>query len=254
MEKVKPFFRMLAKGVLSAFLVSGLIAASYASSVVFSIGSSAYGKELFEKYEIRVIRPRYFTKRKKFELGVSGNVIMNQPFIYTYSGSASLGFHFTEQFGLELAGTYGFSIDKEDKEILHSETFRIETQILRTQYELSGALQYTPIYGKYQLSSGRLIYFDTYFTAGYGLSGIEYRYEQCETDEKPRPQGRVVSYGSFLFGAGQRYFISKKTSIKWGVRASTFSYDIADGGCEGSASEESTQYNVTMHTGISRFF
>ena len=38
----------------------------------------------FKDIEIRVIRPKYFAKRSKFELGAQATVITNQTFIYTF--------------------------------------------------------------------------------------------------------------------------------------------------------------------------
>ena len=95
--------------------------------------------EEFKDYEIRVIRPRYFTKAKRFELGSQALVVMNQTFIYTYLLSGILTYHFNESMALELSGAYGFSVDKDDKRVL-KEDFAIRTAILRTQYRALGSL------------------------------------------------------------------------------------------------------------------
>jgi len=75
-------------------------------------------QDKFEDIEVRVIRPRYFNKRFRLELGGSFTAVMNQNFIYTYLGTGMLSFHFAEWIGLELSGSYGFSIDKSDKNLL----------------------------------------------------------------------------------------------------------------------------------------
>ena len=59
-------------------------------------------------------------------------------------------YHFSEALGLEVAGSYGISIDKNDKTLLKEE-FDINTIILRTEYIVSGALLWTPVYGKFKL-------------------------------------------------------------------------------------------------------
>ena len=41
-------------------------------------------KERFKDTEIRVIRPSYFNKAKRFELGAGMNMVMNESFIYTF--------------------------------------------------------------------------------------------------------------------------------------------------------------------------
>ena len=91
-------------------------------------------------------------------------------------------YHFSEALGLEVAGSYGISIDKNDKTLLKEE-FDINTIILRTEYIVSGALLWTPVYGKFQTDEGSLIYFDTFLSFGGGLTGIDYQYDHYN-DEK----------------------------------------------------------------------
>ena len=120
--------KYLAAGLLSILGCGGVGAASAA--------------EQFEKYEIRVIRPKYFAKTGRMETGAQLSVVMNQSFIYTYLATGLLDYHFSETLALEGALAYGFSIDKDDKRTLDS-NFKIKTQILRTQYFMEGGLLYT---------------------------------------------------------------------------------------------------------------
>lgn len=234
------------------------------SAICFAFTPNVVAEE-FEDVEIRVIRPRYMTKRKKFELGTEMIAIMNQTFVYSFLGSGIINYHFTESFALELTGAYGFSIDKEDKRILDSE-FDIQTQILRTKDFLEAAIAWTPIYGKYQLASGRLVYFDTFITVGGGLTGVNYTYDHCIPPEKlpanmrdsapPVPSEKTVHYPSVVGGIGQRFFVSKSTSFKWDVKSHAFFYDLKDGDCNPETAESKTdnQINITLQLGASRFF
>ena len=59
------------------------------SLVIYSAtGYEAYAQsdedQRFENVEIRVVRPRFFNKRKRFELGTQFSAIMNETFIYTF--------------------------------------------------------------------------------------------------------------------------------------------------------------------------
>src|SRR3989344_8290672 len=121
--------------------------------------------ELFEEFEIRVIRPRYFTKGHHFEIGAQFAAITNQTFVYTYLLAANIGYHFSEQWGTELVGAYGLSLEKTEKQILDKD-FDINTQEATTERYYGANVHWTPMYGKYQLRSGRLIYFDTFLSAG----------------------------------------------------------------------------------------
>ncbi|MCX6130514.1 MAG: outer membrane beta-barrel domain-containing protein, partial [Proteobacteria bacterium] len=170
--------------------------------------------ERFKDVEIRVIRPRYFTKSGKLELGAAINAIMNESFIYTFLGTGILTYHFSEEWAIEASGSYGLSIDREDKRILFDE-FNIKTQIFRTSYLAQLGVQWTPIYGKWQLPSGKLVYFDTYFELGVGQTGVEWRYSDfCEAPDlklEPNAEGiptnTTIGYPTFLAGIGQRYFV-----------------------------------------------
>ena len=214
----------------------------------------------FDGYEIRVIRPRYMIKRNRMELGTQGVVVMNQSFIYTMMLSGILDFHLNEMFALEVDGAYGFSIDKEDKRILKSQ-FNINTQILRTQYQLGGGLLWTPIYGKTQLPNGQVVYFDSFATAQVGMTGIAYNYEQCTTPpadrpDLPQPPNPVTkSYPGVALGVGQKYFVSQDFGLRWDLRDTIFSYQKADGSCTPDQAQGSDVHqNITLQGGVSFFF
>lgn len=249
---------MLKKKLLQSTL-AGVVVSLAAPPAVAEIGD-------FGGYEIRVIRPKYMTKRGRVELGGQGLLIMNQSFIYTFMATGILDYHFSEMFAMEIAGAYGFSIDKEDKRILEDE-FDIKTSILRTQYIFNGGLVWTPIYGKTQLPSGDLVYFDSFATLQAGMTGIEYTYEQCvvppddsvgasngDTTEKPPP--KTAGYPTFILGFGQKYFISQNTGLRWDVRDYFFQYNKADGSCDPEAGEAGSgvHQNVTLQLGASTFF
>ena len=240
--------KYLAAGLLSILGCGGVGAASAA--------------EQFEKYEIRVIRPKYFAKTGRMETGAQLSVVMNQSFIYTYLATGLLDYHFSETLALEGALAYGFSIDKDDKRTLDS-NFKIKTQILRTQYFMEGGLLYTPVYGKYQLANGRLIYLDMFFSAGAGMTGVNYLYDHCpkpsdapegvEIVAPPGPKG--ASYPTVFAGVGQRIFMDKKLSLRWDVRGHAFSYNTADGACDPTSATKGSdmQTNITMQLGAGYF-
>ncbi len=200
--------------------------------------SQADESERFKDVEIRVIRPRYFTKSGRLEVGAAMNTIMNESFIYTFLATGLLTYHFNETWSVEGTFSYGNSIDREDKRILFDE-FDIKTQIFRTSYMFELALQYTPIYGKWQLPSGKLVYFDTYLQAGLGQTGVEWHYNDfCEPPDKKLdptaediPKNATKSYPTLMAGIGQRYFVSRKMSYKWDLRANRFQYTVLDGEC-----------------------
>lgn len=214
----------------------------------------------FDGYEIRVIRPRFMAKRGRIELGGQTAIIMNQSFIYTLMATGLLDYHFSEMFAFEAGLAYGFSIDKEDKRILDQE-FSINTQILRTQYIASGGLLWTPIYGKTQLPSGTVVYFDSFVTAQAGMTGIAYTFEHCneprpnhpEDPEKPAP--RTKGYPTGLLGFGQKYFVTQDFGLRWDVRDYFFPVNSADSACDpGTSGKNEFHQNIILQFGASTFF
>ena len=173
----------------------------------------SYG-ENFEDVEIRVwCDPDTLTRPGVFELGAELTTVMNETFIYTFMATGLAAFHFSESFAIEGSFSYGTSLNKEDKRILFDE-FEIKTQIFRTQYNAEIAAQW-------QLSSGRLIYFDTYLQAGVGNTGINWQYDDfCDPPDfttNPDAEASTDKHRKILSrnyaGAGQRYFVSKNRPI-----------------------------------------
>lgn len=217
--------------------------------------------ERFKDVEVRVIRPKYFTKAKRFELGAQLTAIMNETFIYSFLATGLATYHFTESLAFEAFLSYGFNIEKEDKRVLFDE-FDIRTKIFRTTYQMGGVLQYTPIYGKWQLPSGRLVYFDTFLSFGGGMTGITYQYQGSggfctpKPDGSPLPENQTKAYPTFIVGLGQRYYLDKKTAIKWDIRGNMYFYDQADAECDPNSgvSGSSSNNNITLQLGASKFF
>lgn len=220
------------------------------SLLVHATGSIA--EPQFDRYEIRVIRPRYFVKAAKVELGVGTSFVMNQSFIYSYLATGVLTWHFNEALALEGQFAYGSSFDRSEKRILHDD-FDINTVVLRTESMASGRISWTPSYGKYHLTESKVVYFDTFVTAGLGTTGVRYRFDHCE-DPGTAPPARVRQYQTFVIGLGQRHFISKSSSFRIGGELQRFTYENVDADCQGSTTPGSkTNDNVILYLGWSKF-
>ena len=215
--------------------------------------------EAFSEVEVRVIRPRYFSKQGRFELGLQGSVLSNQTFIYTYLMAGMLSYHLSEQWGLELSAALGFSKDKDEKTVLDRD-FSIKTQIVRTRTMYEANVLWTPIYGKYQLANGRLIYFDSFLSAGGGFNGIDYRFDHCRSSDTDAtdaiPANKLVQYPTASVGIGQRFFLSTDSSLKWDLRNHLLFIKAQDGACtpQGTAAATSLHQNISMQFGYTLFF
>jgi outer membrane beta-barrel protein len=214
----------------------------------------------FSDYEIRVIRPKYFWKKNTFELGLQTISISNESFSYTHLISPYFVYHILDYIALETAFGAGASVDKADKVELEK-TFNIKTEVLHTDYIGFLSLLWTPMYGKYQWPSARMIYFDSYLSSGFGMNGIKYHYDHCpmSLDTKgnlvatSRPD-ETVFYPSLSLGAGQRIFINPSESLKWDVRLYTFNINSSDGACfDDQTNEVIAHDNIVFQFGYSYY-
>ena len=201
-----------------------------------------------EEYQINVIRPKFFVKKSRTELGTDLAAVLNQTFTYTYLLSGAIVYHLTDSWGLGVTGAYGLTVDKEDRVVLR-DTFSITVDIFTTEWITEASLFWTPVYGKYQLTSGRLVYFDTYISAGFGMMGIS-----IQSKKKSGVVNDPYSCYSPVIGAGQRFYLNKKTSLRWQIRNHIIWYNGKS--ClpaEPGETEYSLYHTIVTQVGISYF-
>ena len=116
------------------------------SSICFAEQADAQFKDV----EIRVIRPKYFQKSMRLEVGAGIGAVMNGSYTYTYLPSVRIGFHTTEWLEIFGEGSLGLTINKSDCIELGSK-FSIEPVVREIQTIAEGGVTLTPIYGKYHL-------------------------------------------------------------------------------------------------------
>lgn len=207
--------------------------------------------EQFEDVEVRVIRNKYFQKTMRLEFGGNLNVVMNKSFVYTYLASGTLGFHLNEQFALFGEGGAGMTWNKGDCDVLGKE-YRIEPLVDELENWFGGGVAYTPVYGKYQLASGDVLYFDWYFFGAAGIASVTERKGTCipDTDVSSRPFDPAFHYS---IGMGQRYFLSKNTAFVWNVRMMSLSETMPEDTANGLPATSEVVTDVLFSLGLSYF-
>lgn len=218
-------------------------------------GRAAHASENFEDSEIRVIKNKYFEKSMRLELSAGLASVMNQAFLYTYLGGVNVGFHFTEQFGVQGEAYLGQTVRKGDCDTLGT-SFRIDPVVQEIKNYFGGAVSYTPIYGKFQMASGRVIYFDWFFEAGAGISRIRSGGVGCaaggSSSEEVPVEGSALSV---LGSTGQRIFLNENVSFNWRVRlmrAEGIRNDGANNAKKSGLGADAQNY-VLLNLGVSYF-
>jgi outer membrane beta-barrel protein len=223
---------------------------------VFSFESLA--KDIIDP-EVRVVRPRFFNKQYKFEFstGVAG---INRTYQQTLLGVGALSFYLTEWLSIGGYGSYGFSFETQVKTTLNEEkTINELDSITKSTY--GGSLSLFPMYGKFQIASGALFYFDTFVSAGVGKITKHYEHKDCvqlaegssniETTRKPDDK----SYNDFVVGVGQHYFMNRSSSFNWSFKYSTHENYAVDLFCDENAKRDKRTWknDLMLQIGLSYF-
>lgn len=237
--------------LMSLFLKVGLVCLS----VIPGLASA----ESFDETEIRVIRNKYFEKSLRLELSGGLSTIMNQSFLYTYLGGINLGFHLTEQWGILGEAYFGQNVRKDDCDTL-GVVFSIDPLVQEVGSYFMGSLDYTPIYGKFQLSTGRVIYFDWFLEAGGGVASIRSGGLRCAVGTTENIQDESVSTYALALHAssGQRIFVNQRMSVNWRVRFMRSERVFGAVGEDGSVTADTTslvdgESFVLVNIGVSYF-
>lgn len=187
------------------------------------VAGGATAQEKFKNSEIRVIKNKYFQKRMRPEFSFDLSAIMNKTFTNTALAGGRLDFHITESWALFGEGHYGVTFKSSDCKTLGSK-FQIEPLVDNLNWWAGGGLAYTPVYGKFQIPTGQVIYFDWYFTLGGGTAQVEHRekntcYSNAQDSETDITQAnKTYSRILFTYGTGQRYFLNDNVSLNWQFR------------------------------------
>lgn len=181
-----------------------------------------------DEAEMGVVQNRLYTKAGKFEVGVTGGVLLTDPFINVYTLNATFGYHIDEYFSTHLVWAKALSSTSSALSTLST-----IGSGYTTNYNAPGSLFLVEgnasfLYGKLSLFSKSIIYYDMYLSGGLG---------RINTESAPlRSAGNGYAAGatlsqSFLtenIGIGQRFYLSKMTSIRFDYRLMHFSETLIE--------------------------
>lgn len=185
-------------------------------------------RPFYKRYEIRVIRERYFKKRFRVEASLAGGGVANSAFINSLVATPSLGFHITEMIGVEIYGQRSQSFFSESYTKLESE-FGVFPQVVESRWQWGFNLLLTPIYGKALSIFTDIAYFDTFLQLGWGIGGLDVTKSisrgSSYYNEKSKDKDRFrFEIPLFNVGGGQRFFLNQELAVKWEIRDSIFYY------------------------------
>ena len=140
------------------------------------------GQEALEDFRAREIkRPaitnRFFLKESRFELGVIGGIVPNNPFSKRYVGSLDLAYHLSEEFAFEALISYSPDLAESDLKGLTSALVLIaqgdsgdfQQPLDKVTLAANFGARWSPLYGKINLVGETVLNFDLYFVGGIGM-------------------------------------------------------------------------------------
>ncbi len=183
---------------------------------------------------IKVLQKKNFLKIGRGEAGAHLGFVSNDPYLNRYLVGLNLGYHITEVFSVEFAGT--FSPDFGDAD------FKPVTRQLRDENSvipdiskiiwMTGATaQFSPIYGKIAVTGGRIIVFDFYGTFGFGLAGTSDDLEaiDCQGREgDPCTATANQIHPTTIMGGGFRVAFNSSVAARIDVRRLSY-VEVFDG-------------------------
>lgn len=186
----------------------------------------------------KVVYYKKYPKDHKLEIGFVGlSSVLNEPYTQTYYVGGSLGFHFSDEIGVEVVGGAALLSDKGEREALenwvNSKSLRYDPkypELIENQFAVSFNLVYTPFYAKQLFLYKAITYYDIFLTLGLGVNGVKYypsfdwRHEVYGDPDRPIPpkkdDGNIdltkVGYteGNKSGIAGRDYFYNSITTTK----------------------------------------
>ncbi len=132
----------------------------------------AQGVSSDDDIPVVTVKKKYFLKGKRSEFGVHAGIIPNDAFVTSYAVGASYGYHFNELFFFEIPAAIIFNSKSNDTDILES-NFGITVDTDDLNYYVEGHLGWTPIYGKINFLGKKIIYLDTSFYIGGGVTDAD---------------------------------------------------------------------------------
>ncbi|MFN8846749.1 MAG: outer membrane beta-barrel domain-containing protein [Bdellovibrionales bacterium] len=181
--------------------------------------------------EVSVIQKRYLPRTDRFQLFVGPSITLNDPWFNVFGGTFRGTYNWREAWGLELGYSFLSSEKTQALKELNNENRTAAESIVEAKSYYNIDLNWTPIYGKMTWLDQKIVYYDTYFSLGFGGTEIQ-------TGD---------SQATIHFGFGQIFSVSKKMAYRWDLSWNLYQAKQIDAG-------EGTFNNVFLSAGVSFFF
>ncbi len=166
--------------------------------------------------DIAVIQRRYLPKTGRFEITPSAGIVLNNAFYLLSSFGLSVGYNFSEHWGIEASGGYVHNSLKRVTKDLSNKLISVDN-ILFPVYFYDINVKFSPVYGKLGFFKSKILPFDMYLSLGVGQSFLDLILNVKENTTVRNQKIGSINPVNFKLGAGMMFALRKNMAFKWDV-------------------------------------
>jgi len=160
--------------------------------------------------DLEVVQNRAYTKAKRVELGISGGFVNSDPFLSVNALGGSIGYYFSEVFGMRLVYLKDFARASSALKTLEATPpGNLTANTNNPKSFVGGEFGVSAIYGKLSLFGKAILYYDLHLVAGVGKTGTE-----------------SGSYFTQFLGLSQQVFLSQAVSVRMDYKLMRYNEQI----------------------------
>ncbi len=233
-------------GLVLAVCQTSMLSMASAQSAVKSPGAVGDSDkvdvtDLEKKYwaskdtDFSVVQNRLYTKANRFALSLQYGTLINDPWSEGPSFSGSLGYYFSERFGIEGHYQQTNSVDNKALVNLKSQSGTANHGKIMSYQGLSA--NWVPFYAKMSVLNNTIIYFDMAFSPGIGVTG----YEQQQLGGN-----RLKSAPTVSLDITQSFFFSKYAAFRVDYKNRWFQEEVISFNSGASVNTETAQTSMLL--------
>jgi outer membrane beta-barrel protein len=161
--------------------------------------------------DIVVVIRKPFLKTGRWEMEPMFSTTMNDNMIRHYGAGASISYYLTDVLAVGVEGQYFAKSFREPFDLVARQARRLPT-INKYNWEAALDFHYVPVYGKFAVLDKHIVTWETFFTAGLGVT---------QSEVIPRDP-RFEAFSNILItpnvGASLRFFLFKWLTVSAGIR------------------------------------
>lgn len=157
--------------------------------------------------DLPTLDSRAYARDGRFAVGLFGGLLPSEPFHWYIPLGARGSYHFANEYGVEIEGSYALARDTNLTEYIKGEDRYKQIEDL-TVWRAHAMFTWHPLYGKLSVLQRKLSHFDFNVGVGLGVAGVD----RPDVSNVEDVSSAVVP--EMVFGAGVQFFATDALSIR----------------------------------------